>query len=288
VSQSLITRAPAKINLTLHVLGRRPDGYHAIESLVAFAALGDALSLKPGPDLALSVEGPTSTLLGDEESNLVLKAARLLAERVRGMRLGGFRLVKRLPVAAGIGGGSSDAAGALRLLARLNGLSLQDAALREAARLTGADVMVCLEPRARMMRGIGDEVLPPVGMTRLFAVLIHPGVPVETPAVFRELGLKPGETLPGRAHPAVVGPGKVLDALRAGRNDLEPAAQRIEPIIGEALEMLRRASQCWLARMSGSGATVFGLFDDRAAARAAAAVIADARPDWWVKATVLR
>jgi 4-diphosphocytidyl-2-C-methyl-D-erythritol kinase len=287
VPQSLTTRAPAKINLTLHVLGRRPDGYHELESLVAFAGLGDTLSLEPGADLALSIEGPRSALLEGETDNLVLKTARLVSERTRGLRLGRFRLVKRLPVAAGIGGGSSDAAAALRLLARLNGLSLRDPALREAARLAGADVTVCLEPRARMMRGIGDEVGPPLGIAPLFAVLIHPGVPVETPAVFRELGLAPGETLPGGAPFAVV-PGAVVDALRSARNDLEPAALRVQPVIREALEALRRTSRCRLARMSGSGATVFGLFEDRAASREAAQVIARARPRWWVRATLLR
>jgi 4-diphosphocytidyl-2-C-methyl-D-erythritol kinase len=284
----LSTRAPAKVNLTLHVLGRRADGYHELESLVAFAGVADELSLKPGPDLALSVEGPTAALAGEGQDNLVLKAARLLAELRRGLRFGRFRLVKRLPVAAGIGGGSSDAAAALRLLARLNGLSLHDAALREAARLTGADVTVCLEPRARMMRGIGAEVGPPLGMAPLATVLIHPGVPLETPRVFGELGLKPGEMLPGRAHPASLAPGEIVDALRSARNDLEPAALRIEPVIGEALETLRRNSRCRLARMSGSGATVFGLFANRAAAGKAAEVIARARPDWWVKATNLR
>jgi 4-diphosphocytidyl-2-C-methyl-D-erythritol kinase len=283
----LSTRAPAKINLTLHVLGRRADGYHELESLVAFAGVADDLSLEPGPDLALSVEGPTAALAGEELDNLVLKAARLLAERRPGLRLGQFRLAKRLPVAAGIGGGSSDAAAALRLLARLNGLSRHDPALREAARLTGADVTVCLEPRARMMHGIGDEVGPPLGIARLCAVLIHPGVPVETPAVFRELGLAPGQTLP-RGAPFAVVPGAVVDALRSARNDLEPAALRVQPIIRETLETLRRNSRCRLARMSGSGATVFGLFEDRAAAREAARVIARARPHWWVRATVLR
>jgi 4-diphosphocytidyl-2-C-methyl-D-erythritol kinase len=283
----LSTRAPAKINLTLHVLGRRADGYHELESLVAFAGVADDLSLEPGPDLALSVEGPTAALAGEGLDNLVLKAARLLAELRPGLRLGRFRLVKRLPVAAGIGGGSSDAAAALRLLARLNGLSRHDPALREAARLTGADVTVCLEPRARMMHGIGDEVGPPLGIARLCAVLIHPGVPVETPAVFRELRLAPGETLP-RGAPFTVVPGAVVDALRSARNDLEPAALRVQPIIRETLETLRRNSRCRLARMSGSGATVFGLFEDRAATREAARVIARARPHWWVRATVLR
>src|SRR4051794_31128949 len=151
----LATRAPAKINLTLHVLGRRADGYHQLESLVAFAGIGDDLQLVPASRLSLQVAGPTAALAGSDADNLVLKAAHLLAERVTGLRTGAFHLTKRLPVAAGIGGGSSDAAAALRLLARLNDLPLSHPALQDAARLTGADVPVCLEPKARMMRGIG-------------------------------------------------------------------------------------------------------------------------------------
>ena len=154
--------APAKVNLTLHVLGRRADGYHEIESLVVFADVGDRLTFVPGGTLALDVSGPTAQAAGAGGDNLVLKAARALAERVEGLRVGAFRLDKQLPVAAGLGGGSSDAAAALRLLARQNGLSLDDARLREAARVTGADVPVCLDPRARMMRGIGEILSDPV------------------------------------------------------------------------------------------------------------------------------
>jgi 4-diphosphocytidyl-2-C-methyl-D-erythritol kinase len=291
VPQPLATRAPAKINLTLHVLGRRADGYHALESLVAFAGTGDTLGLEPGPTLSLAVEGPTADAAGAHADNLVLKAARLLAERVDGLRLGRFHLVKRLPVAAGIGGGSSDAAGALRLLARLNDLPLDHPALREAARLTGADVPVCLDPRGRMMRGAGEDLGPPLRLPRLFAVLINPRVPVETPRVFEALGLQPGERFGEGAHPlieaAMTGPA-LLDLLREARNDLEPPAQVVAPVIAEALGLLRETGGCRLARMSGSGATVFGLYDDCTASAAAAAMIRRARSGWWVKATSLR
>lgn len=288
---SLSTRAPAKINLTLHVLGRRADGYHELESLVAFAGTGDTLSLEPGPSLDLSMSGPTASLAGPDRDNLVLKAARLLAERVRGLKLGTFHLVKRLPVAAGIGGGSSDAAAALRLLARLNGLSLDDPRLREAARLTGSDVPVCLAPRARMMRGAGEDIGPALTLPRLNAVLVNPRVPVETPAVFRRLGLQPGERRNGEAHPAIEDGGlarSVFQALRAARNDLEPPARAAEPAIGESLALVAATSSCRLARMSGSGATVFGLYDDAPAAAAAAKALQAAQPGWWVKATRLR
>jgi 4-diphosphocytidyl-2-C-methyl-D-erythritol kinase len=283
----LATRAPAKINLTLHVLGRRADGYHELESLVAFAGTGDDLRLEPGPRLALRASGPTAALTGSDVDNLVLKAARLLADRVDGLQIGIFHLTKRLPVAAGIGGGSSDAAAALRLLARLNELPLSHPALREAARLTGADVPVCLEPRARMMRGAGEALGAPLNLPRLFAVLVNPRVPVETPAVFKALGLRPGQALAGAEHPSVER-SALIDILNAARNDLEPPALRIQPLIGEALGLLRQTRGCRLARMSGSGATVFGLYDDCEAAAAAAKVLRPARPDWWVKATSLR
>jgi len=288
--QPLATRAPAKINLTLHVLGRRADGYHDLESLVAFAGTGDDLRLEPGPGLALRLGGPTAPLAGRDADNLVLKAARLLSERVEGLRVGTFHLVKRLPVAAGIGGGSSDAAAALRLLARLNDLPLSDPALREAARLTGADVPVCLEPRARMMRGAGEELGPALSLPRLFAVLVNPRVPVETPVVFKTLGLQPGQGAPGAGHPMVEGvqPGGLMAALKDARNDLEPPALRVQPLIGEALRLVSATEGCRLARMSGSGATVFGLYDDCRAAAAAAKRMGLQQPGWWVKATSLR
>lgn len=288
--QPLATRAPAKINLTLHVLGRRADGYHDLESLVVFAGTGDDLRLTPGLSLALEVSGPTAPLAGSDADNLVMKAARLLAERVQGLKVGTFHLTKRLPVAAGIGGGSSDAAAALRLLGRLNGLPLSHPALREAARLTGADVPVCLEPTARMMRGAGEDVGPGLNLPRLFAILVNPRVPVETPAVFKALGLQPGQVLPAAAHPApgASSPDALLAMLRETRNDLEPPALKVQPVIGEALGLMRETDGCRLARMSGSGATVFGLYDDCEAAAKAGRQIRRVQPDWWVKATSLR
>ncbi|WP_134497183.1 4-(cytidine 5'-diphospho)-2-C-methyl-D-erythritol kinase [Microvirga pakistanensis] len=290
MTQPLATRAPAKINLTLHVLGRRDDGYHDLESLVAFAEVSDDLRIVPGPRLCLEVSGPTAALAGQGADNLVLKAACLLAERVEGLKVGAFHLVKRLPVAAGIGGGSSDAAAALRLLAFLNDMPLSHPALLDAARLAGADVPVCLEPRARMMRGAGEDLGPALPLPPLFAVLVNPRVPVETPSVFRALGLQPGQSLDGGAHPAVEADSvdSLLGNLKAARNDLEQAALRVQPVIGGALDLVARTGGCRLARMSGSGATVFGLYEDsRGAAEAARSVLAH-RPDWWVEATSLR
>ncbi len=284
----LVTRAPAKVNLTLHVLGRRPDGYHALESLVAFGATGDDLSLTPGA-LSLSVSGPTANAAGAGNDNLVLKAARALARRVPGLRMGAFHLTKRLPVAAGLGGGSADAAAALRLLARLNGLSRDDPAILAAASDTGADVPVCLASRARMMAGVGEVLGPPVRLPPLFAVLANPGVPVATAAVFQALALPEGGT--ASPHPAIepaTGAAGLIQIIAGGRNDLETPAIALAPAIGEALASMRAAAGCRLARMSGSGATVFGLFDDGAASLATAKAIRRARPGWWVRATRLR
>lgn len=287
----LTTRAPAKINLTLHVLGRRPgDGYHALESLVAFAEVADTLELVPGEDLTLEVAGPTAGPAGPLDDNLVLRAARHLAAGVPGLRQGAFRLHKQLPVAAGIGGGSSDAAAALRLLAEGNGLSLDHPAVIAAARATGADVPVCLDPRARMMRGAGEEIGPVLDLAPLPAVLVNPGVPVATAPVFKALGLAVGQRLDRAEHPAI-GHGHdaeaVLGAITPARNDLEAPALTVAPVIGEALTRLRAQGGCRLARMSGSGATVFAIFSDDAAAQGAAEAVRTAQPGWWVAPTRL-
>ncbi|MCE4225236.1 4-(cytidine 5'-diphospho)-2-C-methyl-D-erythritol kinase [Methylobacterium sp. C25] len=288
---ALSTLAPAKINLTLHVLGRRAgDGYHALESLVAFAGIGDTLTLEPGDALSLDVFGPTAGTAGPTDDNLVLRAARHLATSVPGLRVGAFKLDKRLPVAAGIGGGSSDAAAALRLLAQLNDLPLDHPAIVAAARAAGADVPVCLDPRARMMRGAGEDLGPALDLAPLPTLLINPGVPVSTAPVFKALGLQVGETLPGAEHPVVqagLDLDGVLGAVTPARNDLEAPALTVAPIIGEALGALRDQPGCRLARMSGSGATVFAVFSDLSAAERAARAIGASRPNWWVEATTL-
>src|SRR4029453_5826437 len=278
-------KAPAKINLTLHVLGRRADGYHDIESLVAFAGVGDALTFTPGGDLALTVGGPTAAAAGDVADNLVLTAAHALAERVAGLRLGRFTLSKRLPVAAGLGGRSADAAAALRLLARANGLAPDDPRLMQAARATGADVPVCLDPRARLMRGIGDILSDPLDLPRLFALLVNPGVAVATADVFAALAAP----LAGQSGPAALpeGGAALLAEIAGGRNDLEAPAIELEPAIADALAVLRKLPGCRLARMSGAGATGFGLFASSRAASAAARTLRVAYPAWWVRATVL-
>jgi 4-diphosphocytidyl-2-C-methyl-D-erythritol kinase len=278
-------KAPAKVNLTLRVLGRRPDGYHELESLVAFAGVGDALTFVPDAALSLAVSGPTAPSTGAVADNLVLKASRALAEQVPGLKLGRFSLSKRLPVAAGLGGGSADAAAALRLLARENGIALDDPRLTQAARATGADVPVCLDPRVRLMRGIGDVLSAPLTLPRQFAVLVNPGVAVATRAVFAALSVPPAE----QAAPVDPAPASaaLLAEIADGRNDLEGPAIELEPTIAAVLAELRKLPGCRLARMSGSGATCFGLFASTAAAAAAARTLQAGHPEWWVRATAL-
>ena len=188
-------RAPAKINLTLRMIGRRADGYHELESLVAFAGLFDWLGFEPGDDLMLEVLGPRANEAGPIHENLVMRAARSLAAHIPGLRLGRFRLIKRLPTAAGLGGGSADAAAALRLLADEAGLRIDDPRVRASAQATGADVLACLSPQARVMRGIGDKLGPAIRLPNIFAVLVNPQVQAPTPKVFAMFDLAPVSTL---------------------------------------------------------------------------------------------
>ncbi len=286
----LTERAPAKINLTLHIVGRQTDGWHALESLVAFSRGGDDLSLVEGAPLSLSIEGPTAPASGALGDNLVLRAARNFSKAYAGARLGAFHLVKRLPVAAGIGGGSSDAAAALRLLARANAISIEDEGLIEAARQTGADVPVCLAKRARMMTGIGGELGPLLELPPLIGLIVNPGEPLETKSVFAQMKIAPGAKTRFGGHPelcAKMPADALISALRKGRNDMEAAACVLAPIIGDVLAVLSAAPGCRLARMSGSGATCFAIFKDcRTAARAKKAIL-QAHPAWWVKTCVL-
>jgi 4-diphosphocytidyl-2-C-methyl-D-erythritol kinase len=287
-AHSVIEHAPAKINLTLRVLGRRADGYHDIESVVVFARTGDRLSFAAGGALDLTLGGPYGSAIGAPGDNLVLKAARALAASMPGLTLGRFALDKQLPVAAGLGGGSADAAAALRLLAGVNGLALDDPRVFAAARSTGADVPVCLEARPRVMRGIGDRLAAPLALPVLAAVLVNPGVAVATRDVFSRLALAPGEARAGEAAMRVpTERGALIAFLRDHPNDLEPAALALAPIIADVLAKLKALPACRLARMSGSGATCFALFDNGDAAATAARALAATHPDWWVEATEL-
>jgi 4-diphosphocytidyl-2-C-methyl-D-erythritol kinase len=286
----LTERAPAKINLTLHILSRRADGWHELESLVAFSRGGDLLQLAPGGPLSLKIEGPTATASGDLGQNLVLKATRNLQTHLPDLTLGAFHLIKRLPVAAGIGGGSSDAAAALRLLARANGLGLEHPALLQAAIETGADVPVCLMRRARMMTGFGERLGPLLKLPPLIGLLVNPGQPVETKAVFQRMNIGLGEATGFGPHPDFNKTQEsegFLSGLKKGRNDMEPAACLIAPIVSDVLAVLGAAPGCKLARMSGSGATCFALFANCKMAAKAKKTILRAHPNWWVKTSVL-
>ncbi|HEY5379553.1 MAG TPA: 4-(cytidine 5'-diphospho)-2-C-methyl-D-erythritol kinase [Pseudolabrys sp.] len=285
MAAALVEQAPAKINLTLRVLGRRADGYHALESLVAFAELSDTLTLHPGDVPSLDVSGPFAAASGPSAANLVLKAFDAMRQLATGLKAGRFSLVKNIPVAAGLGGGSADAAAALRLLARFNGIAVGDARLMQAARALGADVPVCLDPQVRIMRGVGDELSALVKMPPLAGLLVNPGVALATHDVFAKFAA-------GHASEMSIGhmPGTVdaaIGYLALYDNDLTPAAISCVPAIAAVLENLRALAGVQVTRMSGSGATCFALFTSAAEAAAAARQLSTARRDWWVYPTML-
>ncbi len=266
--------APAKVNLALHVTGRREDGYHLLDSLVVFADVGDRLTAMADAALSLHVTGPRAAGVPTDAGNLVLRAAALLGAG-RGARI---VLEKHLPAAAGIGGGSSDAAAALRVLARLWGLPLPDAT---AVLALGADVPVCLSARPARMRGIGEALGPLPPLPPLWLVLVNPGVPVPTGPVFAALARRDNAPLPPTL-PRLGDAGMLAAWLRTCRNDLEPPACALVPAVGQVLSALAVQRGCLLARMSGSGATCFGLFATASGAAAAAAALRAAAPGWWV------
>ncbi len=287
---TIAERAFAKVNLTLEVLGRRLDGYHELSSLVAFAADAfDTVTLVPDRALEVRVAGPMASAIDGE--NLISALVSRLLEHQPGLRVGSFLLEKRLPVAAGIGGGSADAAAAARAIARLNGIDDPAAAFGQVAAIVGADIPVCLGAggaAAAVMTGIGEtiwrppvRILPPGGFP---AVLVNPGVPVPTAAVFRALAAPPIETAPATCCPPSVFD---IEAIVAGKNDLEAPAISIAPAIAETLDAISRQEGCLLARMSGSGATCFGIYAGMPEATRAARSIVEARPGWWVAATRL-
>ncbi len=270
-TRALVTeRARAKVNLCLHVTGRRDDGYHLLDSLVAFAEVGDEIAAAEANELTLTIDGPFAPNLAAGADNLVMRAARLMGGGAA------LRLTKNLPVASGIGGGSADAAATLRALARLRGT---DPPGTEAVLALGADVPVCLAGQATRMSGIGER-LAPVTLPPFSMVLVNPGVGVPTGAVFARLPRR--DNSPLDAVPDFATAGALFDWLRSCRNDLEAPAREFAPVIGATIAALAAQPGCALARMSGSGATCFGLFETRTAATAAVARIAAAEPDWWV------
>ncbi len=285
----LVENAQAKVNLTLRVLGRRADSYHEIESLVAFADFGDRLSFVPGGELTLASSGPRAAQAGADADNLVLNAARALAANVPGIRLGAFHLDKNLPVAAGLGGGSADAAAALRLMARANDLSPGDPRLYAAAYATGADVPVCLDPRPRLMSGIGEILSEPLALPPLAAILANPGTALATKLVFAGWtpATEPAAPFDRAALAKAASPGQFLDFMLTQANDLEASAIKLAPVIASVLTSLRALAGCRLARMSGSGSTCFGLFSSVAEMTKAASILRALHPDWWVSETKL-
>jgi 4-diphosphocytidyl-2-C-methyl-D-erythritol kinase len=273
--------APAKINLYLHVVGKRDDGYHLLDSLVAFADIADEVSARPAASLTLDVEGPfAASLAGDSGENLVLRAARLLAGRIGVEPRASLRLVKRLPVASGIGGGSSDAAAALRVLAALWGATLGEAELAELAAGLGADVPVCVAARPAWLGGIGERLEPAPPLPETGILLVNPLRPLPTPAVFKA---RTGPfSAPGRAATLSGDAGGLAAFLATRRNDLAAAAIGLMPEIALVLDLLAALPGALLARMSGSGATCFALFASAEAAAAAARRLAAAQQGWWV------
>ena len=285
---TLSESAPAKINLTLKVLGRRDDFYHELESLVAFAGLGDVVELEPSITLGLAVEGAFADALSGD--NLIIAAAHAASVVVPGLRLGRFRLVKNLPVAAGLGGGSADAAAALRLIARANGGALTDAAMAELAVKLGSDVSVCLKSRPALMTGRGELVRLVRGFPSCGVLLANPGLPLATASVYAALDAEPLAASPARgAEPPDFAASfeKLVDYLATRGNDLETAATRLAPAIRDVLTALRASKGARIARLSGSGPTCFALFATEDEAKHGAEALANSHPAWWIAASTL-
>lgn len=284
--------APAKLNLYLHVTGRRDDGYHTLSSLIAFADLCDSLVLETNDQghFSLSIEGPQASGLGGgtADDNLALRAAHALAPFAGPDAGVAIRLIKRIPVAAGLGGGSADAAAVLVALDRLWGLDCGN--LAGIGLGLGADVPVCLASRTTLVTGIGEEMTPAEALPAMGLMLLNPGAALLTAGVFA--GLDAGTPEFGRKVPSPYGPfadgAALLDALASTGNDLERPARAMAPVIGEMLAALSALPGCCLARMTGSGATCFALFQDVATAQAARAVHARLHPGWWSWAGAFR
>jgi len=280
--------APAKLNLFLHVGPVQPDGYHPLSSLVAFADIGDELTVEPADRLSLEVGGPYGAGLSAGEDNLVLRALRRLGE-VAGIGEPGLKVVldKRLPVAAGLGGGSADAGAALRLARRVLDLPLDDAVLEAAGAAVGADGAMCVRSRPAWSEGRGERLTPAPDLPALPVVLVNPGAPSSTAAVYRAYDVAPRQA-DRPDPPAAWSVEAVIDWLAGQRNDLEAPAMALEPRIAEARDHVATTEGVALARMSGSGATIFGLCRTAEQARQAAEGLAAAYPQSWVRQATIR
>ncbi|RMF08638.1 MAG: 4-(cytidine 5'-diphospho)-2-C-methyl-D-erythritol kinase [Alphaproteobacteria bacterium] len=280
--------ARAKINLGLRILGRRPDGYHALESLAAFTDFGDRLTLEVGPDTGLDVEGPFAAML--DPGNLVAMAAQAFLHKWPDARGGRFILRKNLPIAAGIGGGSADAAAALNLLARANPGIRSEEHLPALAASIGADVPVCLVSRASFMSGVGERVKPLERFPAVHAVLANPGVRVPTARVFAVLDaprLADEREREAALPSAFATLEEVVHYVKATGNDLAAAAVATAPVVANVLEALAATQGALATALTGSGATCFALYEERAGAERAATALGKAQPEWWVKAVTL-
>jgi 4-diphosphocytidyl-2-C-methyl-D-erythritol kinase len=272
--------APAKVNLYLHVTGKREDGYHLLDSLVVFAGTGDTLRFAPSETLSLEIEGPGAETLSAGADNIVLKAARALADALGRPAQAAITLEKHLPVASGIGGGSADAAATLRGLMALWDISLDDDTLARIGLGLGADLPVCLAGRPTQMSGIGEMLEAAVTLPPAWLVLVNPRIALSTPSVFRA---RAGDFTPAAPLTEIPADANALaNALINRRNDLAPPAMMLEPAVKAMLDAIGETQGCLLARMSGSGATCFGLYADEESADQAADALAAAHPDWWV------
>lgn len=269
---AIVERAPAKINLALHVRRRRADGYHDLETLFAFLTDGDSVSIAPTDAASFTVTGPFAASLDGEGDNLVLRAAAVFDAQYGPSPTLAITLDKHLPVASGIGGGSADAAAMLRALARLRQVAIDDPALFQIAETLGADVPACLLGRSAVGTGKGERLDPVDGVSGMPVLLVNPGVGVSTGPVFRAWD---------QVDRGPIGSGSLVERALAGRNDLEPPARSIAPVIGDVVALLSAQPGVVLARMSGSGATCFALFESVADRQAAASAIWSAQPGWW-------
>lgn len=272
--------APAKINLFLHVGDKRADGYHALQSLVAFTAAGDTLTFAPGEGISLAIDGPFGAGLSAGDDNLIVRAARALACS----KGAAITLTKNLPVASGIGGGSADCAATLRGLNALWGLACGTPVLQKTGEGLGSDVPVCITCRPQWMEGRGEIVTELPALPDLPIILVNPGIGVPTGKVFGALRQRRGVGLP--LPPAFADANALVAYLKTTANDLEAPAREIAPVIGDVLDFIA-GEGALLSRMSGSGATCFGLFATNAAAAKAVSAIKAAHPGWWAVATAL-
>jgi 4-diphosphocytidyl-2-C-methyl-D-erythritol kinase len=283
-AQHISISAPAKINLYLHVIGLRQNGYHALDSLVSFAGIHDTIHLTPAADLNLVITGPYKNDLESENNNLVIKAAIALREKTGVNSGANIVLEKNLPVASGIGGGSADCAAALKGLVNLWKIDINISDLTQLSLQLGSDIPVCLHGKTAFMSGRGEVIKNAPTLPSCWVVLVNPGVSLSTPEVFkaRQKILKKNYSQPGQFFVTPTTTSKLANLLKKRSNDLTEAAISLQPVINEALIALQVTDGVLLTRMSGSGATCFGIYDDSFSAKLAAKKISFNYPNWWV------